>query len=314
MGLQGMLEEVEKIRDFRNVANCHWGQGLNVILMKAKRPLFRWKQWQDKRQTEADLNGLPWREANGFALIGGSRLNSGIHIAAVDFDIKGVSEEAQKKGSDILRKLPITQIEQTVSGGQHWIYHCHKRPKTISSFHNDCALELLGENRLIIMAPSKGYRRLNDYMPIVVKDIEAFFCSALRRIGMKSQCRLSKEYIRSRNIVAKPYIGKNPPCIDSLMRGVRQGIRNETGIRIAAYLLNFKNMKPEKAWTVFNQWNGQNEPPLDTQELHAIFNSASRRQYDFGCEDPLLGHFCKEEKCDIFQRKLRVFKRKVAAL
>jgi hypothetical protein len=36
-------------------------------------------------------------------------------------------EEAKEKGQQALKKILCTQIEQTPSGGQHWIYHCHDK-------------------------------------------------------------------------------------------------------------------------------------------------------------------------------------------
>lgn len=297
--------------DFRNVAHYYWKQGLNIVLVRAKKPLLKWKQWQCQRQTEVDFQTLPWSEADGFALIGGSKLDNDLHIAAVDFDVKSVSEEAKKRGLNILKKLPITQIERTVSNGQHWVYYCRRKPGTISAYHDDCAVELLGEKKLIIMAPTHGYKRLNDNPPTIIQDIEVTFYQALQRAGVhhgRRKCRPTQDP------VANPYYGRKPPCIAALMKGVKQGTRNEVAIRVAGYLLNFKKFNSKKAWVAFNRWNRRNKPPLDMDELGVIFNSALRGQYDFGCDDPLLNQFCNEDACSVFHRRMQAFKRSVAAL
>jgi hypothetical protein len=97
-----------------------------------------------------------------------------------------VSEEAKQKGKEILRHFLITQIEETPSGGQHRVYFCHTKPKTVSAFHNECGLELLGEGKLCIMAPSQGYKRLNDNMPSQVQNLNLEFQGALDKAGLKA--------------------------------------------------------------------------------------------------------------------------------
>jgi len=169
----------------RSTAYKYWRRGLNIILVKAKRPLSEWKHWQSDRQSEADFDALPWSKADGVALIGGSKLDNALYFAAIDFDVKNVSTEAREQGLKVLKQLPITQIERTVSKGQHWIYHCHKKPCTISAYHNEYAVELLGENKLVIMAPSIGYKKVNDNTPTVVQNLESLFYDALKKTGSK---------------------------------------------------------------------------------------------------------------------------------
>jgi len=75
--VQKMLETTEetiqadqRLSRLKSVAYGYWRQGLNIVLVKGKKPLSEWKQWQTRRQTEADFEALPWDEADGFALIG----------------------------------------------------------------------------------------------------------------------------------------------------------------------------------------------------------------------------------------------------
>lgn len=163
------------LQSLREVAREYWLQGLNIVLLKGKQPLHEWKQWQGKRQSESDFETLPWSEGDGFAIIGGSRLDNNLFFAAIDFDVKNVNEEAKEKGKQTLKNLPTTQVEETPSGGQHWIYFCNKKPETVSAYHNEAALELIGDGKLCIMAPSAGYRRLNDNPPTIVQDLGAVF-------------------------------------------------------------------------------------------------------------------------------------------
>jgi hypothetical protein len=300
MGVQKMLETIEgarfptnqKLNILKSAAFSYWRQGLNIVLVKNKKPLSEWKQWQSQRQTEADFEALPWNEADGFALIGGSKLDNGLYIAAVDFDIKNVSEEARERGLKVLKRLPITQIERTISNGQHWIYYTHKKPSTITAYHNDCAVELLGENKLIIMAPSEGYRRLNDNTPTVVQDIEELFLKALGKERLAKPRKQNMFWFNRQDLAAKPYRGKHPLCIQKLLRGVNEGERNEACIRLCSYFANFRMIDPNKTWKLILQWNKRNDPPLNAKELREVFESALKGGYVFGCSDSLLSNYC----------------------
>ncbi|MEM2263538.1 MAG: hypothetical protein QW160_04890, partial [Candidatus Bathyarchaeia archaeon] len=77
-------------------------------------------------------------------------------------------------------RFPITQMEQTVSGGIHLVYLSRVKPsRSISEFHGSHGLELIATGKLCVMAPSKGYKRLNDNPPRVVEDVESLFYEVL---------------------------------------------------------------------------------------------------------------------------------------
>ena len=179
---------------FKSAAFEYWQLGLNIVPVRfvkekdktRKKPLVEWTNLQTQKQIMQDFETLPWREAEGFAVIGGGQLNNGLYIGAVDFDVKNTTPEAQERGKKLLRTLLVTQIEQTPSGGQHWVYHSHKKPRMVSAYLESYAVELLGENKLIVMAPSKGYKRLNDNTPTVLADLESAFFEALHIAGLKA--------------------------------------------------------------------------------------------------------------------------------
>jgi len=68
----------------KEAAYEYWRQGLNVVALKGKQPLHEWKQWQKDRQSETDFEALPWNEADGFALIGGSKLDNELFFGAIE--------------------------------------------------------------------------------------------------------------------------------------------------------------------------------------------------------------------------------------
>lgn len=156
------MTETSEIFKIKGSARGYFDLGLNVVPVKGKTPLLEWKPLQTNRQTPTEFENLPWDKADGFALICGSQRSDGLYICAIDLDVKNVPTEAFKKGQKIVNELPRTQTERTPSGGLHLIYLSREKPRTISAFHQSAALELLGENKLVIMAPSRGYENVNS--------------------------------------------------------------------------------------------------------------------------------------------------------
>lgn len=278
-------------------AKIYWALGLPVVPLKGKQPLVEWTKRQTQPQTEDEFYGLPWAQADGFAIICGLKAKNGFYFGAVDFDVKNLPVEAIEKGKQALKHFPITQIEETPSKGQHWVYFSHVKPRSISAYHNVCGLELIGEGKLCIMAPSAGYRRLNDNNPTEVQDIEAIFLEALRETGVEVQ---SKTWF-SHEKTLKGYRGPSPPCIRALLDGVDEGIRNETAIRLASYLLNFRGLSQSKALAKLKAWNSRNRPPLPQKELENVLKSAQTHGYVYGCDDPILKIHCKQAHCPIIK-------------
>ncbi|MBS7616509.1 bifunctional DNA primase/polymerase [Candidatus Bathyarchaeota archaeon] len=283
------------MNDVIEAARDYWTLGLPVVPLKGKQPLVEWGRWQTEPQTEQDFNGFPWGEADGFAIICGSKAKNGLYFGAVDFDVKNVCQEAIEKGKQALKNMPVTQIEETPSKGLHYIYWAREKPKSISAYHNICGLELLGEGKLCIMVPSAGYRRLNDNNLTEVANLEVVFYDTLRRVGVKVEV----EGWFNREKPIEGYKGSDPPCIKALIQGAAEGLRNETAIRLASYLLNFKGVSRTKAFDKLKAWNSRNRPPLPNREVEAILKSAETHGYIYGCDDPLLKANCKEAECPI---------------
>jgi hypothetical protein len=168
---------------------------------------------------------------------------------------------------------------------------------------------LLGEGKLIIMAPSAGYKRLNDNTPTVVNNLEDVFYKALRSSGVKLKQPASMQtmfWFDREDLIGKPYKKKHPICIERLLRGVSEGIRNESAIRLALYLVNFRCEKPKKTWNILLEWNRNNKPPLEERELRSIFESALKHSYVFGCNDSILSAQCTSKvECPIGVKTLQ---------
>jgi len=299
----------EELNSLKAAAKDYFRQGCRIVPFSLtwsetegewkKKPLIEWKQLEETRQTQAEFEVLPWAEADGFAILCGTKLTNGLHIGAVDFDVKNVSEEAREKSRRILKNLLVTHVEETPSGGQHWIYHCHAKPRTISTYHNEYGFEILGEGKLCLMAPSRGYRRLNDNIPSVIQDLEGAVFEAMNEAGVEVKEKKTEAWFGKKDYVGKRFTGKTPPCIEALYRGAKEGERNEHAIRLASFLANFRKMRADRVLETMRKINKLNDPPLEERELQAIVKSAVNGGYVFGCTDPILKKYCVRDECSI---------------
>ncbi len=292
------------VAELKTAAWEYWRQGCNIVLLKDKKPLHEWQKWIKESQTEQEFNALPWKEANQYAIVCGTKTSNGFYFCAVDFDVKNLPSEVIEKGRQALKQLPVTGIEETPSKGQHNMYYSRAKPETLSLYHNVCALELLGESKLCIMAPSQGYRKLNDNTPTEVEDLEDLLLKALYNAGIKIEEQKAEAWFNRDDLTAKPYKKEAPLCIREMLKGVSEGLRNEVTIRLSSYMVNFRQLEPKKAFRELQDWNRLNDPPITESELRSVFESAVKGRYVFGCEDNILKGFCKKGiECSLKKRK-----------
>jgi len=274
----------------------YWLQGLAVVPVKAKQPLTSWAKWQTQPQSEEEVEALPWTEADGFGVLCGLKAKNGLYFAVIDVD----------KSDFDLSLLRTTAIEKTPGGGYHFIYWSRQPVKPIK--RTDVGLELLGLGNICIMAPSKGYIKVNDNVPTEIDNAEALFNQLLAKLGVQPKTWFSQEK------AVEGYRGPDPPCIKALIGGVPEGLRNETAIRLASYLVNFRGLNRSKALAKLRAWNQRNKPPLPSKELEAILKSAETHGYIFGCEDELLRAHCNRESCSLIKGPKKVIRTPSAEL
>ena len=102
---------------------------------------------------------------------------------------------------------------------------------------------------------------------------------------------------------AEAYTGEIPACISHILKGAETGLRNESGMRLSCFLLNFCKESPEKINTMLNEWNLRNKPPLEEGELKRIFESTLRGGYNYSCEDQILKSYCSKEGCKLRKKE-----------
>jgi len=187
-------------------------------------------------------------------------------------------------------ELQGTYIEKTPHGFHVFLYIDKPSEAKNINVKSQWGLEL-HVNELAIMAPSSyeggSYSVYHEAEPVKIAD----FYERFKEKFTKPQWF---------NLPEKPkakYKGSHPPCIQRLLEGVEEGIRNEAGIRLASYFLNFRGLERAKTLAQLESWNSRNKPPLPQTEINNILKSAEVHGYIYGCNDELLSRFCNIESC-----------------
>jgi len=103
------------VADLKAEAKRFFKQGFNVVAIKyeedkggkvCKKPLCDWGKWHTQRQTLEEFESQNWGLADAFAIATDYPNNEGNYLAVIDFDTKGVSEEAKARGRELLAKFP----------------------------------------------------------------------------------------------------------------------------------------------------------------------------------------------------------------
>ncbi len=204
--------------ELKAAAGGYHASGLSVVPFKLtkkgyeyeKTNLSNWKKWETELQTDEEFVALNWIEANAFGLVLGTQARNGFYLSVIDYDCKGdsVSQEVKDKGREMLKEFPITCTEQTVNNGIHLVYWSRTKPKTIGTFHDTASLELLGEKKLCLMAPSLGYNKLNDNSPTEKESIEQTFNSVMKKHGLLKEQVQPRQPAQTRSRSNRPR-----PCI-----------------------------------------------------------------------------------------------------
>lgn len=98
---------------------------------------------------------------------------------------------------------------------------------------------------------------------------------------------------------------KNKPCMQSLMKGVGEGGRDNGGLRVASHLYQ-QGLSTKMVWSALDAWNESNDPPLDTEELERLWQQGQEYKSGFGCNDPMLKERCSPE-CVFYKPEWRRF-------
>lgn len=90
----------------------------------------------------------------------------------------------------------------------------------------------------------------------------------------------------------------HPPCIETILRGVTQGCRDEAAFALARHYLDQQYL-PEEVFTLLLQWDTRNKPPVGDMRVLQTKVQSAQKGYAFGCTsikgDTLLSQFCPGE-------------------
>ena len=178
-----------------------------------KQPATSWKQWQTKPQTTQEFTALHIERYTMFAILCGTKIITNtetFYLVGVDRDIKDpvLSEETKEKSLQALNLLRNTYREKTRSGGNHLLYFSRTPAKTVKL--TKAGMALIGSNELLVVAPSEGYIKENNYPITRVDSAEAVFYAALEQVGLTKKQNLPNINLNQEN--PNP-IQEPRPCI-----------------------------------------------------------------------------------------------------
>ena len=154
-----------------------------------KRPTMAWKDYQERRPTECEVNAWFCNQHDAICLVCGK--TSG-NLEVIDFDNHGELFDAWQNAvpTDLESKLVI---ETTPSGGFHVAYRCEDavsgNTKLAQGVRNDktaTLIETRGEGGLILCAPSDGYTLTQgDYtaLPILTAEERDVLLNAAKQLN-----------------------------------------------------------------------------------------------------------------------------------
>ena len=154
-----------------------------------KRPDMAWKNYQERRPTECEVNAWFSNRHDALCLVCGK--TSG-NLEVIDFDNHGELFDAWQNAvpTDLKSKLVI---ENTPSGGFHAAYQCDDsvcgNVKLAQGIRNDKIVTLIetrGEGGLILCSPSDGYTLTQgDYadLPILTAEERDVLLNAARQLN-----------------------------------------------------------------------------------------------------------------------------------
>ena len=69
--------------ELREVVKRYYDLGLNIVLLRNKRPLHKWQHLLKQRQSQEEFEALPWGIADQFAVVCGLKANNGLHTKMI---------------------------------------------------------------------------------------------------------------------------------------------------------------------------------------------------------------------------------------
>lgn len=292
-------------------------QGFSIIPVApmSKKAAIKWDQYQERRPSEEEIDEWVrgyWSAGYNIAIICGDVSGN---LVVLDFDTYSCPESA-----DLLSAFKFagrTWVVETPSGGVH-VYLRTKAP--CPSFdvgaRGKKLLEVRGIGRYVLAPPSvapdkrsgeaRQYKFVSwvDDIPTITDHLPSKLIEIIeKKLGIRAETTYSGSGDRIldlyRALGGSPYRGATPPCIERILEGLPEGMRNEGAIRLASFLLHMRKKSPDKVRELLRLWNSSmNTPPLPEREIDAVVDSILKHGYVYGCRS-LRIFGCDRKRCKI---------------
>lgn len=111
--------------------------------------------------------------------------------------------------------------------------------------------------------------------------------------------------------------GKEPLCVEKMKKGVSAGSRDMAAFALARYYLD-RNYLEQEVFSLLQQWDENNRPPLNDPHLLQTKVSSAAKGYSFGCssiiKEPLLSPYCVGQEVCAWLKDLNEKKKKQGLL
>jgi len=250
--------------------------GFNIfpLKFKSKEPFLKWKEYQERKATEEELEKWFKDKAVNVAIICG-KISGNLFV--LDFD----NEEVFNKAFQDKEKLLNSTLAVKTGRGYH-VYFKAKKPVEIIQISNEVTVK--GEGSYVVAAPSihpsgKQYKIISSVKEPKLIDNPDQLTYQLKKLF--SNKPLEEEEFEETHPIKLDR--KKPYCIKLILEeGVEEGERNERAFDLARYYYN-RGKSPKEILKELRKWNKKNKPPLDERELKNVVKSVVSHRYAFGC-------------------------------
>ncbi len=241
---------MENTISLQEAALSYLEQGFSVIPVGAdKKPrLKQWKAYQTRLPSREEV--LAWFQSSdttGVAIVTG-KISDGLVVLDVE-------KNGDWEGLDI----PPTSTVATGGGGRHFYFRGDQTNMPRNSVRFRDKMDIRGEGGYVLAPPSlhqsgQRYEWIGDFEKISPTPLPPWL---MVEIG-----------------------GSKRRGARSVARGVAEGQRNDASAVYAGSLLaKYSTEEWEtKAWTELCEWNRQNIPPLEEDELRGVYESIMQRE------------------------------------
>jgi hypothetical protein len=289
------------------------GFSIIPVLPLDKKAAIPWSVYQDRKPVDGEISEWLekyWSRGYNIAIVCGVVSNN---LVVVDVDVYNNPDSAKIFSMDAV--MEETTVVETPSGGYH-IYFLSKNP--VPSFNlvyqAKPILEVRSIGRYVLAPPSiaadkrtgtpRPYIFLSSPEKIALVDFNPYFLA--KKAGEKLGLNISLPIVSEgdklidlyRTLQGEPYRGRHPPCIQFILAGVHQGMRNNAAIMLASYLVHLRKLSSKKVIKLLLEWNSRNKPPLPEKEIYSVVKSLANHGYSYGCRS-LRAFGCRKSVCHI---------------